>query len=284
MDREPDFVRIAAAWRAQRNAFCERLIDDVRAAGTFYASIDRDELLIGIKRLMRAWQAALERGDSAPICAFAREVGRQRVAAQVSSDEMMRVANSIRQQVWSILHQVYADGNWNIAVVREIEDWLHDMRSSVVQSYGAALQETAQRLDERERALAQQHLLVRELPTPLVPLPQGVLVLPLVGALDAYRTAQIAETTLEQMAAQQATILVVDVSCAPRAEGLVAARLHQIARAVQVLGGTCVFVGSDGVLMHQLLQLGMTRENVVFQDTLSEGIAYALRHAGMLVQ
>ncbi|MFQ3682880.1 PAS domain S-box protein, partial [Roseiflexus sp.] len=77
---------------------------------------------------------------------------------------------------------------------------------------------TEQRRAERERAAMQEQIIqaqqatLRELSTPLLPIADSVVVMPLVGAIDSNRAQQIMETLLFGVAEYNAQIAIIDIT------------------------------------------------------------------------
>ncbi len=99
--------------------------------------------------------------------------------------------DTVRTHIWRLMAQLYAAGDWDMDVVELVERWLHEVRKAVVDGYSGHFQQASDQLAERERALQAQSQLIQELSVPIVPIHEGVLVLPLVGAVDSRRASQI---------------------------------------------------------------------------------------------
>lgn len=280
-----DLKRLNTIWRDNRTNIIDRLTDDILAhAGPSYATIPREQMLIASTQVIDAWQTALDNDDRTPVCAFARAMGRRRAESHVGIEEIMTVIDLIRDTVWYALRQLYTAGDWNHAMVAEIEGWLHAMRNSTVESYGETLRAAEQELVNREQALAMQHQLIQELSTPIVPLHDGVLVLPLVGAVDTRRATQIVEAVLEQIVTHQADVCIVDITGVAVVDTSVANHILHLTQAVRLLGATIVLVGISPEIAQTLVQLGVDLSNISIKANLQAGIADALQRCGLMIQ
>src|SRR5581483_9288470 len=67
----------------------------------------------------------------------------------------------------------------------------------------------------RERLIREQEARIRELSTPIIPLYNGILALPLVGAIDGHRAGQVMETLLSGISEQQADVVIIDITGVP---------------------------------------------------------------------
>ncbi|WP_437983387.1 PAS domain-containing protein [Sorangium sp. So ce117] len=148
---------------------------------------------------------------------------------------------------------------------------------------GAAIDITAIKRAEAERQEAQlaviaaQQAIIRELATPLLPIADGVLVMPLIGTLDPERASRIIETLLSGVGAHQATIAIIDITGVRSVDAQVAGVLMQAARAVGLLGAKVVLTGIQPAIARMLIDLGVDWQGLVTEATLRSGIDYALR-------
>jgi rsbT co-antagonist protein RsbR len=279
-----DFERLCQVWRDESEANIEQLTDQMQSrAGPAYAAIPRDELLRSARQAITTWQTALDSGDGTPVDEFARSIGQRRAEAHVTMDQLMRVVDILREIVWQALGRAYAAGDWNMDVVSNIEHWLHEMRNGVVTSYGVTFEQSEQNLAEREQAIEYQRRLIQELSVPIVPIDEGVLVLPLVGAIDSRRASQVMEAALEKIVKFQADVLILDITGVPLVDTGVANYLLQMARAVKLLGAQVVLVGIGAEIAQTMVQLGVELRDVTTRSNLQAGIAFALAQRGFAI-
>ncbi|HEY0736067.1 MAG TPA: STAS domain-containing protein [Herpetosiphonaceae bacterium] len=135
----------------------------------------------------------------------------------------------------------------------------------------------------RERMINEQTMQLRELSTPLMPIHQGVLVLPLVGQIDPRRASQIMETLLEGISAQVADVVIIDITGVPVVDTQVANYLIQAARAARLLGAKIVLVGIGPEIAQTIIQLGVDLSDITTRANLESGINYALGLQGFTI-
>lgn len=139
--------------------------------------------------------------------------------------------------------------------------------------------ETRRRMRETEDAYAEQARLlatVRQLSTPVMPVYDGILVLPLVGAIDATRSAQIMDVLLGAIQKDGAEVVIIDVTGVPMVDASVADRLLATARAASLLGTACILVGISAELARTMIQSGVDLGSLVMRNNLRSGFLYAL--------
>ena len=136
--------------------------------------------------------------------------------------------------------------------------------------------EEARRLGEaQEQIIAAQEEALRALSTPLIPLDEGLLVLPLVGRVTADRAEQILEALAEGVVAQRASVAIIDVTGVPEADALFAEVLVRVARSIRLLGAEVVITGITPAIARVLIRLGADFEQLTTRGTLRDGITYA---------
>lgn len=160
-----------------------------------------------------------------------------------------------------------------------------DASGGLVGVCGIATDITDRKRVERERARAvlqeqqieAQQAALRELSTPLIPLAEGVVAMPLIGLIDAARARQIMETLLEGLARLRSHTAIVDVTGVRVVDSHVASALLQTARAARLLGAQVILTGIGPTVAQTLVQMQSDLSDLITLSTLQSGIAYALR-------
>ena len=154
----------------------------------------------------------------------------------------------------------------------------------------AELEQTKQALRESEAQLQeistqQQRLLdvIREISTPVIPVYDQILVLPLVGTIDSARSGRIMETLLDGVQHYSAEVVIVDITGVPLVDTAVANHLIQATRAATLLGAHCVLVGVSAEVAQTLVQLGINLSMLATRSNLQAGITYALARQGLAI-
>jgi rsbT co-antagonist protein RsbR len=132
------------------------------------------------------------------------------------------------------------------------------------------------RAEQALREALRQREIIAELSTPLLPILQEVVLLPLIGQIDAERAGQMVETLMEGVMAHRATIAILDITGVPGVDTQVASSILKAARSVELLGAELILTGVRAEVARTFVQLGMDLAGVVTRSTLHAGIAYAL--------
>ncbi len=132
---------------------------------------------------------------------------------------------------------------------------------------------------ERQRVELREQM-VRELSTPLVPLADGVVAMPLIGTLDAGRAQQVLEKLLAGVARLRAHTAILDLTGVRSLDADAADALLRIAGATRLLGARVILTGIGPDVARTLVELQTDLTGITTRDTLQSGIADALRSRG----
>jgi rsbT co-antagonist protein RsbR len=155
-----------------------------------------------------------------------------------------------------------------VAVLAQAEDLSEHMRA---EQERAALQ---------EQVIEAQQAALRELSTPLIPLADGVVAMPLIGSVDSARAQQVIEELLSGVAGNRATTAIIDITGVPVVDTQVAGAFLRAAQAVELLGARVILTGIRPEVAQTLVGIGVNLGNIVTRSTLQDGISFALAARG----
>lgn len=136
---------------------------------------------------------------------------------------------------------------------------------------------------ERDRTIRFQQRELEELSTPVLQLRQGLLILPIIGMLDARRAQQLTEQLLQAIRARRAKVVVLDVTGVAAVDSRVANHLIQTVDAAQLMGATAIVTGISPEVAQTLVGLGIGLGSVSTVADLQGGIDEADRLLGLRV-
>jgi rsbT co-antagonist protein RsbR len=128
----------------------------------------------------------------------------------------------------------------------------------------------------QEQVIAAQQAALRELSTPLIPLTDDLVAMPLIGTIDSNRAQQVIETLLTGVSASRASTAILDITGVQVVDTQVANALLRAAQAVKMLGAQVVLTGIRPEIAQTLVGLGLDLSGIVTRATLQSGIAFAL--------
>jgi rsbT co-antagonist protein RsbR len=142
---------------------------------------------------------------------------------------------------------------------------------------------TDRRQAEQDRlnteVIRMQRARLQELSTPLLPINDDIVVMPLIGTIDEDRAQQVIETLLYGITTHQASIALIDITGVPTLDAKVANSLLLCTQAAQLLGAHVVLTGISSASAQILVELDISLDSVVTHASLQSGIAYALQRS-----
>ncbi|KYF81443.1 sugar regulator [Sorangium cellulosum] len=159
----------------------------------------------------------------------------------------------------------------------------------VVDTMAVAIENTrlVHRITERTHELEhanrhQESLLdtIRELSSPVVPIARNILVMPIVGTMDAQRSGRFIESMLQDITEHHARVVLVDVTGMAVVDAASVEHLLRAARAARLLGAEVVLVGVTPAAARLMVEQGVDLGSLITRSTLELGFAYALSKTG----
>jgi rsbT co-antagonist protein RsbR len=131
-------------------------------------------------------------------------------------------------------------------------------------------------LRRRLEQLDLQRQVIRRLSTPIIAVAPGVLLVPVVGALDRERAVAMTAAVLAAIAERRARTVIVDLTGADDLVAETIVELVRIATASALLGAEVVHAGISPSLARTLVELGTALPNFRTTRTAEQAIAEAL--------
>jgi len=145
---------------------------------------------------------------------------------------------------------------------------------------------TARRRAEEAEARRQQEIIraqalaIEELSTPLIPIADEILVMPLIGMMDSIRAQQVMHSLLTGLAASRGKFAILDITGVPVVDTAVANAILRAAHAARLLGTEVILTGIRPEVAQTLVHIDADLSNITTRGTLQSGIAYALGRRG----
>jgi len=124
--------------------------------------------------------------------------------------------------------------------------------------------------------LLSQTAILRELSTPIIPISDELLALPLIGALDEQRSQQVTEQLLSRIVERRAKMAIIDVTGVPVVDAQAAHFLIKMAQAVRLLGAKALLTGIRPEVASSLVNLGVDISGIITLRDLQSAITFAM--------
>ena len=138
-------------------------------------------------------------------------------------------------------------------------------------------------VQERERVIREQQEAIRVLSTPVLPVRERLLILPVIGTVDPLRARQLTEQLLRGIRTNRARVVVMDITGVPAMDATVANHLVLTVEASRLLGATVIVTGLSPELAQTLVNIGVDLSKMNTVGDLQGGIEEAERLLGYKV-
>ncbi|EDM76485.1 putative positive regulator [Plesiocystis pacifica SIR-1] len=133
---------------------------------------------------------------------------------------------------------------------------------------------------EKEQVIAVQGDTIRKLSSPAIRLLPGVVVIPLIGAIDTARAQDIIETLLDSIVQMRARVAILDITGVADMDSKVGEHLLRAVRTSRMLGTQVIVCGISPANALALLETNVELEDVLVAGSLEQGLHAALAATG----
>ncbi|MGE7763590.1 RsbT co-antagonist protein RsbRA [Peribacillus sp. NPDC097895] len=153
-----------------------------------------------------------------------------------------------------------------VNLVNHLDKWATPINNEIVNIYTQIW----------ERTVSMQKIALQELSAPLIPVLEGITVMPLIGTIDTERAKQIMENLLTGVVKHRSEVVLIDITGVPVVDTMVAHHIIQAAEAVRLVGAKCILCGIRPEIAQTIVNLGINLNEVITKNTLKKGIEVAL--------
>lgn len=135
----------------------------------------------------------------------------------------------------------------------------------------------------RERTIRVQQEAIRELPTPVLPFREGMLLVPIIGMIDAQRARQLTEQLLTSIRGNRAKVVVLDIAGVQSVDSRVANHFIQTVEAARLMGARVIIAGVSPEIAQTMVTIGIDLGRIATVGDLQSGIEQAEQMLGYAV-
>lgn len=183
------------------------------------------------------------------------------------------------QKLWYKINKSQLDGN----DYDEIELFPSDVTPSknifelARQKETEHILELEQKVKERTEELS---VLVNELSTPIIPVLNGILVVPLIGNFNDERVSNFIERSLLEFSSQKASHLLIDLTGLKGLDTYTTDGIQKLILSIRLIGGECFIVGISADQAIQISKSNIQLKNIHTFSTLQHGVEFAVEQNG----
>ncbi len=122
---------------------------------------------------------------------------------------------------------------------------------------------------------------LQELSTPIIPVMERILVMPLIGSIDSMRARDITRALLAGIREHRAQIVILDITGVPLVDSGVASHLNKTIQAARLKGAHTIVTGVSDAVAETIVDLGIDWSSIDTLNDLQTGLRVALNIVGL---
>ena len=208
-----------------------RRITDAKLLGV----MTQEEIFSEVTAVYDNYVDALETGSIETLQAYARDLSERIIPRGVETDEVLGIVLLLRDV---LARSLFANYRHDADLLNRILDSYEPAANRIMVTVGVSF------VEERERVIREQQEAIHELSTPVLQVRERLLILPIIGALDAPRARQLTEQLLGAIQANRARVDVAN-------------HLVQTVEAARLMGAVAIITGLSSKIAQTLVDLGV---------------------------
>ena len=272
-DDETLLPELVAHLRANRTELRQQWAERITQAHLL-SSMTANEVFTEATSVYDNYVEVLETGSVEALQHYARDLSERIIPRGVETHEVVGIVLLLRDVLARSLFEKY-QGSFSLLnrVLDAYEPAANRIANTVAVSF----------VDERERVIRQQQDSIRELSTPVLPVRERLLILPIIGVLDTERARQLTEQLLSGIRTHRAKVVVIDITGSPDVDEAVANHLVRTVDASRLMGASVIITGLSPEIAQTLVTIGVDLSKMNTIGDLQGGLEEAERLLGYRV-
>ena len=237
-------------------------------------AMSRQEIFAEATAVYDNYVEVLESGSVEALEAYARNLSERIIPRGVETHEVVGIVLLLRDVLARSLFQKYQA---DFALLNRVLDAYEPAANRIANTVAVGF------VQERERVIRQQQEAIRELSTPVLQVRERLLILPIIGVIDAQRARQLTEQLLRAIRNNRARVVVIDITGVPSVDAKVANHLLQTVDATRLMGASVIVTGLSSEIALTLVTIGVDLSKMNAVGDLQGGLEEAERVLGYKV-
>lgn len=261
--------------RTHEQALLDAWISAQRAAGMRVDLLDETTILTNSAELLRRITVAAAQGGSdlhqahwQPVRSLLERFSFEQSRAGLTPSQTATFVFSLKEPLFRLIQN-------------ECDDPLAEIWAATKLIDALGLYSIESYVSGREIVIREQQESMLELSTPVVELWDGILAIPLIGALDSNRTQVVMESLLEKIVQTESDIAIIDITGVPTVDTMVAQHLLKTVTAARLMGAQCIISGIRPQIAATIVHLGVELGDVITKASLADAFRLALKQQGV---
>jgi rsbT co-antagonist protein RsbR len=237
-------------------------------------AMSREEIFAEATAVYDNYVEVLESGSVEALEAYARNLSERIIPRGVETHEVVGIVLLLRDVLARSLFQKYQA---DFALLNRMLDAYEPAANRIANTVAVGF------VQERERVIREQQEAIRELSTPVLQVRERLLILPIIGVIDAQRARQLTEQLLRAIRNNRARVVVIDITGVPSVDAKVANHLLQTVDATRLMGASVIVTGLSSEIALTLVTIGVDLSKINAVGDLQGGLEEAERVLGYKV-
>jgi rsbT co-antagonist protein RsbR len=216
----------------------------------------------------------LETGSVEALQHYARDLSERIIPRGVETNEVVGIVLLLRDVLARSLFEKYQR---DFSLLNRVLDAYEPAANRIANTVAVSF------VEERERIIRQQQDSIRELSTPVLPVRERLLILPIIGVLDRERARQLTVQLLSGIRTHRAKVVVIDITGVPDVDESVANHLVRTVDASRLMGASVIITGLSPDIAQTLVTIGVDLSKMNTIGDLQGGLEEAERLLGYSV-
>ena len=252
-----------------RDEWVRRIVE-----GRLLTAMSQDEIFAEATSVYDNYLDALETGTLEAVQAYAGQLSERIVPRGVETREVVGIVLLLRDV---LARSLFAKYRADFQLLNRILDAYEPAANRIATTVAVGF------VQERERVIREQQEAIRELSTPVLPVRERLLILPIIGLIDAQRARQLTEQLLRAIRSNRAKVVVIDITGVPAMDANVANALVRTVDASRLQGAMVIVTGLSPEIAQTLVTIGVDLSRMHTVGDLQGGIEEAERLLGYRV-
>ena len=264
---------LVAHLRRNRTQLREEWAQRIREARLLIAMTD-EEIFSEATSVYDNYVEVLETGSVEALQAYARDLSERIIPRGVETQDVLGIVLLLRDVLARSLFKKYQE---DFELLNRVLDVYEPAANRIANTVGVSF------VEQRERVIRAQQDAIRKLSTPVLQVRERLLILPMIGVIDAQRARQLTEQLLRGIRNNRAKVVVVDITGVPSIDSTVANHLVQTVEASRLMGASVIITGLSSEIAQTLVTIGVDLSKMNAVSDLQGGIEEAERLLGYRV-
>jgi rsbT co-antagonist protein RsbR len=244
------------------------------AEARLLTAMTKEELFAEATSVYDNYVEALSTGTFEALQTYARNLSERIIPRGVETHEVVGIVLLLRDV---LARSLFAKYQGDFMMLNRILDAYEPAANRIANTVAVGF------VQERERVIRQQQEAIRELSTPVLQVRERLLILPIIGVIDAQRARQLTEQLLRGIRMNRAKVVVIDITGVAAMDATVANHLVQTVEASRLLGATVIVTGLSPEIAQTIVTIGVDLGKMNTVGDLQGGIEQAERLLGYKV-